>query len=179
VSPAQSDQRPTAPETAGRVVLWTAEWSIGHRIALFVVGLVQQFLHAGSFRMALVPGYKWPEPVEPILFLQTEAMALATSLGLLGLPFVRSTGGSVRAVLMTSLGLGVLANAARMLRGLYLGDFWFPFVCDSRQRGIPCGNAVDDLITDFGIQVMFGALLYLNLNLLWKLRRAGTRAVGD
>ncbi len=179
MNPAQTDRRPTAPGTAGHVVLWTGKWSIGRRIALFLVGLFQQFLHAGSLRMVLVPGYKWPAPVEPILFLQTEAMALATSLGLLALPFVRSPGRTIRAVLMTSLALGVLANTARMLRGVYLGDFWFPFVCDSQQRGIPCGDAVDDLITDVGIQVMFGALLYLNLNFLWKLRRAGTRDVAD
>jgi hypothetical protein len=85
----------------------------------------------------------------------------------------------MRVVLMTSLVLGVLANAARMLRGVYLGDFWFPFVCDSQQLGIPCGDAVDDLITDVGIHVIFGTLLCMNLSFLWKLRRAGTSGVAD
>lgn len=175
----QTHWYPAAQVAAGRLVLWTADWSIGRRIAVFLLGLLQQFLHAGSFRMVLVSGYKWPEPVEPLLFLQTEAVALATSFGLLALPFVRFPGRKMRAVLMTSLGLGVLANAVRMLRGVYLGDFWFPFVCASQQRGIPCGDLVDDLITDVGIHVMFGTLLYMNLNFFWKLRRPGTRGVAD
>jgi hypothetical protein len=178
-NPTQTDQHRAAQRAAGRVVQWTADWSVGRRIALFLVGLFQQFLHAGFFRMVLVPGYEWPGPIDPLVYLLTEALAVATSLGLLALPFVRFPGRTMQAMLMTSLALGVLANAARMLRGVYLGDFWFPFVCDSQQRGIPCGDTVDKLITDVGIHVMFGTLLYINLKFLWKLRRAGTRAVVD
>jgi hypothetical protein len=129
--------------------------------------------------MALVPGYEWLGPIDPPIYLLTEAVAFATSFGLLALPFVKAPRRTLRAVLMASLASGALATVARMVRGLYLGDFWFPFVCDSQRRGIPCGDAVDKLITDVGIYVMFGALLSLNLSLLWKLRRAGTRgAVG-
>jgi hypothetical protein len=165
----------TAQASAACVMLWTGRWSAGRRIAVFVVGCLQQFLHAGVFRMVLVPAYKWPEPVEPHLFWLTEGMALATSFGLLALPFVKTPRRRMRMLLMASLTLGVLANAYRMLSGVYMGDFWFPFVCDPQQRGIPCGDPLDGLITDVGIHVMFGAFLYLNLSFLWRLRRVETR----
>jgi hypothetical protein len=177
--PPQTYQHRAAHVAAGRVALWTAEWSVGRRIVLFLFGVLQQFFHGGYFRMMLVPGYKWPEPVDPLLFLLTETGGLATSFGLLALPFVKAPNRTIRAVLMVSLTLGALANAARMLSGVYLGDFWFPFVCDSQQRGIPCGDAVDKLITDVGIHVLFGTALYLNFYFFWRLLRAGTRGLAD
>lgn len=110
MNPAPTDQRPTAPETAGRGVLWTGKWSIGRRIAVFVVGLLQQFFHAGFFRMVLVPGYEWLVPIDPFIYLLTEVTALATSFGLLALPFVKTPGRTLRAVLMASFALAVLAT---------------------------------------------------------------------
>jgi hypothetical protein len=163
-----------ARTSAAGVLLWTGRWSAGRRIGVFVVGCLQQFFHAGFFRMVLVPAFKWPGPVDPNVFWFTEGMALATSFGLLALPFVTTPHRRMRVVLVASLTLGVLANAYRMLSGVYMGDFWFPSVCDSQHRGIPCGDPLDRLSTDVGIHVMFGAFLYLNLSFLWRLRRAET-----
>jgi hypothetical protein len=179
MNPARTDQRPSVHETAGSVVLWTGKWSIGRRVAVFVVGLLQQFFHAGFFRMVLVPGYEWLVPIDPLIYLLTEAAALATSFGLLALPFVKAPGRTLRAVLMASFAFGVLANAYRMLSGVYMGDFWFPFTCDPQEFGMPCGDTLDGLITDLEIHFMFGAALSLNLFFLLKLRRADRRGATD
>jgi hypothetical protein len=59
----------------------------------------------------------------------TEAVALATSFGLLALPFVKAPGRTMRVVITASLALGALVNAARMVWGVYVGNFWFAFFC--------------------------------------------------
>ena len=63
----------------GRRLLWTAKWSIGRRIALFLFGLFTQFAHSMFFRIVLVPGYEWLGPIDPLPYLLAEALAVATS----------------------------------------------------------------------------------------------------
>jgi hypothetical protein len=168
MTPAQTDQRSTAQEIAGRVVLWTGKWSIGRRVAVFVVGLLQQFFHAGFFRMVLVPGYEWLVPMDPFIYLLTEAIALATSFGLLALPFLKVPGRSLRVVVMASLALGAFANAARLVWGVYAGDFWFAFVC--KERGFPGCNLLKNLLSDLWVQVLFAFLLFLNSRFFLRMR---------
>jgi hypothetical protein len=72
-------------------------------------------------------GYEWLRPIDPLIYLLAEVLAVATSFGPLALPFVKAPGRVLRAAVMTSLALGALANVAWMFRGFFLCAFSFYF----------------------------------------------------
>ncbi|MGH6920603.1 MAG: hypothetical protein ACREJ0_23200 [Geminicoccaceae bacterium] len=137
---------------------------------MFLAGYLQWFSLGIFFRMELVPGYEWPIPIDPLIFLQTEAAALAASLGLLAAPFVKAPGPVARALLMTSLALGALAIVARMVSGLFVGQLWGPLACEE-----PCGDWAWRFIIYVEIYLLFGTLLYLSSTLFLRLRGAGQK----
>ncbi|MGH6899831.1 MAG: hypothetical protein ACREJ5_25315 [Geminicoccaceae bacterium] len=169
-----------APVATGQVTLWTGKWPVGRRIALFLFGLFMQFAHSVFFRMLLVPGYEWLDTIEPRLYVLGEALAMTTNFGLLALPFLKAPGRVMRPVVITALALGALANAAWMIRGLFLGALWFPLRCDPRQLGFACNEAilVDIFIDEVVAYVLYGSALWLNLYFLGKLNGGSQRSIG-
>jgi hypothetical protein len=137
-----------------------------------------QFAHSVFFRMLLLPGHEWLDTIEPRPYLLGEALATATNFGLLVLPFLKAAGSCVRVVIVASLALSALANAAWMIRGLFSGAFSFYFTCEPQDG--PCDEEIlfSMLVDDVWSYTIYAVALYLSLSFLWKINKHGGGVVG-